>query len=86
MTRARARAFEGGAGFWRARTTPRVKTPQETAATQAEDAPKRAGSTYRPWAELLARTFAVDVLECPTCKGRMKLIALVKNPENILVF
>jgi hypothetical protein len=29
---------------------------------------------YRPWAELLARTFAVDVLACPRCQGRMKLL------------
>jgi len=35
------------------------------------------------WAELLARTFAVDVLACPTCQGRMKLLALVKNPAII---
>src|SRR6266446_4871751 len=25
--------------------------------------------TYRPWADLLRRTFAVDALECPKCKG-----------------
>jgi hypothetical protein len=31
----------------------------------------------------LARTFAVDVLECPTCQGRMKLLALVKDPKSI---
>jgi hypothetical protein len=34
--------------------------------------------TYRPWAELLARTFAVDVLQC---KGRMKLLAVVSDPK-----
>ncbi len=38
---------------------------------------------YRPWAELLARTFGVDVLACPTCQGRMKLLALVKDPASI---
>jgi len=31
----------------------------------------------------LARTFAVDVLACPTCQGRMKLLALVKGPASI---
>ncbi len=44
--------------------------------------PPHAGA-YRPWAELLARTFAVDVLVCPTCHGRMKLLGLVKNPAII---
>jgi hypothetical protein len=32
---------------------------------------------------LLARTFAVDVLACPTCQRRMKLLALVKGPASI---
>ena len=41
-------------------------------------------SGYRPWAELLERTFAVDVLTCPRCQGRMKLLlAVVKNPVGI---
>ncbi len=43
--------------------------------------PKRGG--YRPGAELLRRTFAIDVLECPTCQGRMKLIALLTEPSSI---
>ena len=25
-------------------------------------------------------TFAVDVLACPRCQGRMKLLGLVRNP------
>jgi hypothetical protein len=37
-------------------------------------------------AELLRRTFAIDVLECPTCKGRMKLVAMVTEPRNIVRF
>jgi hypothetical protein len=45
--------------------------------------PKRGGSRYRPWAELLKRTFGVDVLECTKCKGRMKLLAVVTEPKSI---
>jgi hypothetical protein len=37
-------------------------------------------------AELLRRTFALDVLECPSCKGRMKLVAMVTEPRNIVRF
>jgi hypothetical protein len=48
----------------------------------AQDRPAHPG-TYRPSAELLARTYAVDVLVCPTCKGRMKLLGLVKAPASI---
>ena len=33
--------------------------------------------------ELLARTFALHVLACPKCQGRMKLLGLVKNPAII---
>ena len=29
------------------------------------------------------RTFAVDVLTCPSCQGRMRLLAVVKEPANI---
>jgi hypothetical protein len=33
---------------------------------------------YRvPWADLLKKVFAVDVLACPECGGRLKLIAFI---------
>jgi hypothetical protein len=62
---------------WRSRLAPPL--PEATA---AGDKPAHAGA-YRPWAELLARTFAVDVLACPTCQGRMKLLGLVKDAASI---
>ena len=40
-------------------------------------------STYRPWAELLKRTFDIDVLSCPSCGGRMKLLALVIDSKSV---
>ncbi|MEJ7729970.1 MAG: hypothetical protein WKG00_12210 [Polyangiaceae bacterium] len=43
----------------------------------------KAKGTYRAWAHLLRRTFEGDVLECPTCQGRLKLLAIVTRPENI---
>jgi hypothetical protein len=72
---------------WRPRITPRgtaenLEVVPLTDAAERDTAPKGAG-TYRPWAELLARTFAVDVLQCPTCKGRMKLLAVVSDPKSI---
>ena len=33
------------------------------------------------WSELLKRVFAVDILECPRCFGRMKIIAAIQAPE-----
>ncbi len=41
---------------------------------------------YRPWAELLRRTFGVDVEVCPACGSRMKLLTLVRDPEGIARF
>ena len=65
---------------WRSRLAPQL--PE---AADAGDKPIRPAhaDAYRPWAELLARTFAVDVLACPRCQGRMKLLGLVKNPALI---
>ena len=36
-----------------------------------------------PWAVLLKRVFLVDVLECPKCKGRMKILAAVVAPASV---
>src|SRR5437867_549316 len=35
------------------------------------------------WAELLQRVFSVDVLECPKCSGRMRILAAMNPPEGI---
>ncbi len=43
-------------------------------------------STYRPWAELLKRTFGWDLEKCRRCGARMKLRALITNPKSITRF
>ncbi|WP_437322064.1 protein kinase domain-containing protein [Sorangium sp. So ce385] len=48
--------------------------------------PERERGAYRPWAELLRRTLAIDVLACPACKGRMKLVAMLTEPRSIARF
>jgi len=35
------------------------------------------------WAELMRRVFEIDVLECPCCRGRMRVIAAIVTPEAI---
>src|ERR687897_3865014 len=45
----------------------------------------------RPWSRTAplrevqyeARTFAVDVLTCPSCQGRMRLLAMITEPASI---
>ena len=35
------------------------------------------------WAELLRRTFGLDVLACPDCGGRLHLVATIADPRVI---
>jgi hypothetical protein len=50
--------------------------PSKAAAPTAK--PSRTAATYRlPWADLLNRVFAMDVLSCPSCGGRLQLIAFI---------
>jgi hypothetical protein len=34
---------------------------------------------YHAWSDLLSRTFQIDVLACPGCGGRLRLIATIAN-------
>jgi hypothetical protein len=70
------------ASTWRARVAPPRQLAESATETQDAKTPKRAGN-YRPWAELLKRTFGVDVLQCPRCKGPMKLVAMVTEPKSV---
>lgn len=80
------------ASQWRSQVIPPPRTPpppELQAASHAPAKPERpAGhrSHYRPWTELLARTFAIDVTLCPSCSGRMRLVALVKEASSIKRF
>ena len=76
---------------WREAVAPSRRRPSRkargtrtrtTRRARAHDDERRRPSRYRPWAELLKRTFEVDVLECPRCKGRMELVALVRGPKS----
>jgi len=35
------------------------------------------------WAQLMRRVFAIDVLQCPRCQGRMRILAGIHPPEAI---
>ena len=60
--------------------------PSETPADAQRPRRPEGAPSYRPWAELLARTFALDVLDCPKCHGRMRLLAMVEDPANVAHF
>jgi hypothetical protein len=74
--------------LWRAVIVPRTADGievREEAAPEDGDAscakPSRAGA-YQ-WAELMRRTFGVDVLACPRCGGRLRLVALIDQASVI---
>jgi hypothetical protein len=69
----------GAASEWRSRIVP---PPDEALAPRRARKSKRR-SRYRTWAELLARTLGVDALACPVCQGRMRLVAVLRNPARI---
>jgi hypothetical protein len=52
------------------------------AGCEAEESGEEA-SRRLSWAELMKRVFATDVLECPRCSGRMRLVATITQPEVI---
>jgi hypothetical protein len=63
----------------RPRLAPKPAVPKPTA--DVPERPRR--GAYRPCAELLKRTIGFDVLTCPCCSGRMKLLALVTDPTSV---
>jgi hypothetical protein len=71
----------GSASRLRSRVVPTPPVTSVKPAEQADDACKRKGR-YRPWAELMMRALQIDVLECPRCKGRVKLRALVTDLDE----
>lgn len=69
------------ASKWRARIAP-PRAPPQTPPVEGQAPKRRKGSSFA-WAELLRRTFGLDVLACEKCKGRMKLVALVTDPKSV---
>ena len=72
-------SLEAEPAHCRPRTGPPKSPPVggEATSTTGERKPKAERSYRVPWAELLKKVFAIDVLDCPKCSGRMKLIAFI---------
>ena len=48
--------------------------------TDAPDARER----RHAWARLLARVYEIDPLVCPRCGARLRVIAVIRNPVQII--
>jgi hypothetical protein len=69
----------GARAAWRRSVVPHHTTSgAPDAGRGACDNPPRSGRAYL-WAELMRRTFGFDVLGCPRCGGRLRLIALIEQ-------
>jgi len=75
---------------WRALVVPHPKPPaesddphQDCSTCTAKEKPPTHRSGYRPWRELLRRSFKIDVECCSNCGARMKLRALVITTARI---
>jgi hypothetical protein len=60
--------------------------PAEGDPAKPAGAPPSHRSVYIPWALLAKKTFKEEIDRCPKCQGKMKLKALVQEPENIARF
>jgi len=67
----------------RPKIIPKRGSVQDGDDSAESEPPKKKGCRYWPWAELMARTFELDVTVCPKCSGRLVLVALVQQPANV---
>jgi DNA-directed RNA polymerase subunit RPC12/RpoP len=57
--------------------------PMEEACPSASQETVRSRARGQCWAALMKRTFGYDVLDCPRCGGRLRLIALIEHAAVI---
>jgi hypothetical protein len=66
------------------RTHYRWPRTRPSAAAEASEEPTPAPvCRHWAWADLMRRAFDIDVLACPRCGGRLRLIATVEDPDAI---
>lgn len=73
---------------WRPRVVLREPTDPSaptlaSAADPSDGAPPTPRPRHRAWAQLMQRAFGVDVLACPRCAGRLRLVATVDDPHAV---
>jgi hypothetical protein len=76
---------------WRDRIVPKAEEEEAGEATAGDCGTVEGKTTKEPrrhprryaWAGLLKRVFAVDVLRCDECGGRMRILCAVNPPEAV---
>jgi hypothetical protein len=67
-------------------TTPCSLQSPDTAAQAGPPSSEGSTAPHRrnyAWAELMKRVWELDVLECPRCQARMRILAAIHSPEAI---
>jgi hypothetical protein len=71
-------------GRWRAQVVRYGRPAPDALASELEAHHRTAVPTHaRTWAALMHRVFALDVLACPRCGGRLRVIATVQDPAVV---
>ncbi len=73
-------------GRWRDKvviTASKRKKPPCPGAPQQASAPQQEQQRRMRWAELLKRSFLIDILECDKCGGRREVIAVIKDTNTV---
>src|SRR5213593_3135275 len=92
VTRASLRLRPNGRSLIVPTSSPPVETEPAIHALGAQAAGIEASNVETPvcrhgrnytWAELMKRVWALDVLECPRCQGRMQILAAIHSPDAI---
>ena len=60
-----------------------MESSRRSSSLTASNASQIAHKKRFTWAELLERVFAVDVLRCPRCGSRRRMIAMITDPATI---
>lgn len=69
---------------WRARVVAYGAAPVAASGSgEMTEEPSPVGPRCWAWADLMRRAFDIDVLACPRCGGRLRLIATVEDPDAI---
>jgi hypothetical protein len=69
---------------WRSQVVRYGRPAADDLALTLEPAPRTAVPTHAwTWAALMHRVFALDVLACPRCGGRLRVIATVQDPAVV---
>ncbi len=55
----------------------------QVASHHAPQTVRKQAQRHKSWAELMRRAFGIDVLECPNCFGRLRLIATIEAPAAV---